>query len=122
MNFALERDKGHRTQSCDVLASLVPMVTGDLFHYFHEYKQHFLIVIWKCSLFAIRGLLIELVFDTVAPKSAETSPFTPVGAGHSIIGISHQPALLQLACVSPGLVTPFHILVVCECVEILAGP
>lgn len=83
MNFALERNKGHRTQSCEVLASLVPMVTGDLFHYFDKYKQHFLIVIWQCSLFAIRGLLFELVFDTVAPKSAETSPFTPVGAGHS---------------------------------------
>ena len=84
MNFALERDKGHRTQSCEVLASLVPVVTGDLVAcYFYKYKQHFLLVIWQSSFFAIRGLLIGLAFDPVAPKSAETLLFTLVGAGHS---------------------------------------
>lgn len=37
----------------------------------------------ECGLFAIRSLLIWLLFGFVAPKSAETLPFTLVREGHS---------------------------------------
>lgn len=43
----LWKDLGSRRQSCEVLASLVPVVTGDLVvRYFHKYKQSFLVLIW----------------------------------------------------------------------------
>jgi len=46
MFFALERDMAHQTQSCEVLVSLVPVVTeGLVVGYFHKYKHYFLVVI-----------------------------------------------------------------------------
>lgn len=65
----------------------------------------------ECSLFAIRDLLTELAFASVASKSAETLPFTLVGVGHSNN---------SYCTISTRLVPPFHILVLPECIEILA--
>lgn len=65
----------------------------------------------ECSLFAIRGLLTELAFAPVASKSAETLPFALMGSGHSNN---------SYCTVSPRLVPPFHVLVLSECILILA--
>lgn len=39
-------EKAYRTQSCEVLASLLCTVTGGLIVYIHKNKQHFLLAIW----------------------------------------------------------------------------
>lgn len=47
MSLALERDKGRRTWSCEVLASPLSVVAGKLVVcYFPKYKQQFLVIIW----------------------------------------------------------------------------
>lgn len=47
MSLALQRAKGCRTRSCEALASLVSVVTGELVVcYFPKYKQQFLVKIW----------------------------------------------------------------------------